>query len=54
MTERSQDQGAVLPRHVRLMMRLSRRDLRDLPPPECAVRVDAGLAVPVADGALLR
>jgi len=31
-------------------MRLSRRDLRDLPPPECAVRVDPGLAVPAADG----
>ena len=26
------------------------RDLRDLPPPECAVRVDAGLHVPAADG----
>ena len=42
--------GAPLPRHVRLWMRLSRRDLRDLPPPECAVRVDQGLAVPAADG----
>ena len=42
--------GAALPRHARLWMRLSRRDLRDLPPPECAVRVDAGLAVPAADG----
>ena len=42
--------GAPLPRHVRLWMRLSRRDLRDLPPPECAVRVDPGLAVPAADG----
>jgi hypothetical protein len=31
-------------------MRMSRRDLRDLPPPECAVRVDAGLAVPAGDG----
>ncbi|MGH3121027.1 MAG: CocE/NonD family hydrolase [Streptosporangiaceae bacterium] len=54
MTEPSPGRGAVLPRHVRLMMRLSRRDLRDLPPPECAVRVDAGLAVPAADGAVLR
>jgi len=42
--------GAPLPRHVRLWMRLSRRDLRDLPPPECPVRVDPGLAVPAADG----
>lgn len=42
--------GAPLPRHVRFWMRMSRRDLRDLPPPECAVRVDAGLAVPAADG----
>lgn len=42
--------GAPLPRHVRLWMRLSRRDLRDLPPPQCAVRVDPGLAVPAADG----
>ena len=48
MTEPSR--GAPLPRHVRLWMRLSRRDLRDLPPPECAVRVDPGLAVPAADG----
>jgi uncharacterized protein len=50
MTEPSPGRGAALPRHVRLMMRLSRRDLRDLPPPECPVRVDAGLAVPAADG----
>lgn len=42
--------GAPLPRHVRFWMRMSRRDLRDLPPPECAVRVDAGLAVPAGDG----
>ena len=35
------------------MMRLSRRGLRPAPP-ECAVRVDAGLAVPAADGVLLR
>jgi uncharacterized protein len=48
MTEPSR--GAPLPRHVRLWMRLSRRDLRDLPPPECAVRVDQGLAVPASDG----
>jgi putative CocE/NonD family hydrolase len=48
MTEPSR--GAPLPRHVRLWTRLSRRDLRDLPPPECAVRVDPGLAVPAADG----
>lgn len=48
MTEPSR--GVPLPRHVRLWMRLSRRDLRDLPPPECAVRVDPGLAVPAADG----
>ena len=48
MTEPSR--GAPLPRHVRLWMRLSRRDLRDLSPPECAVRVDPGLAVPAADG----
>ena len=54
MTEPSPARGAALPRHVRLMMRLSRRDLRDLPPPECAVRVDAGLAVPAADGVALR
>ena len=54
MTEPSPGRGATLPRHVRLMMRLSRRDLRDLPPPECAVRVDAGLAVPATDGAVLR
>ena len=53
MTEPSPGRGATLPRHVRLMMRLSRRDLRDLPPPECAVRVDAGLAVPGAGGALI-
>jgi uncharacterized protein len=53
MTEPSPGRGAALPRHVRLMMRLSRRDLRDLPPPECAVRVDAGLAVPAAGGVLL-
>ena len=51
MTEPSPGRGATLPRHVRLMMRLSRRDL---PPPECGVRVDAGLAVPAADGAVLR
>jgi putative CocE/NonD family hydrolase len=50
MTEPSRGEGTVLPRHVRLWMRLSRRDLRDLPPPECEVRVDAGLAVPAADG----
>ncbi len=50
MTEPSPSRGATLPRHVRLMMRLSRRDLRDLPSPECAVRVEAGLAVPAADG----
>ncbi len=49
----SPDRGAALPRHVRLWMRLSRRDLRDLPP-ECAVRVDAGLMVPAADGVALR
>ena len=42
--------GAPLPRHVRFWMRMSRRDLRDLPPPECAVRVNAGLAVPAGDG----
>ena len=42
--------GAPLPRHVRFWMRMSRRDLRDLPPPRCEVRVDAGLAVPAADG----
>ena len=42
--------GAPLPRHVRFWMRMSRRDLRDLPAPECAVRLDAGLAVPAADG----
>ncbi len=48
------DQGAPLPRHVRLWMRLSRRDLRDLPPPQCPVRVDAGLVVPAADGVALR
>ena len=51
MTEPSPGRGAPLPRHVRLMMRLSRRDL---PPPQCAVRVDAGLAVPAADGVALR
>ena len=51
MTESSPGRGAPLPRHVRLMMRLSRRDL---PPPQCAVRVDAGLAVPAADGMALR
>ncbi len=50
MTEPLPGRGATLPRHVRLMMRLSRRDLRNLPPPEGAVRVDAGLAVPAADG----
>jgi uncharacterized protein len=50
MTEPTPGRGAALPRHVRLMMRLSRRDLRDLPPPECVVRVEAGLAVPAADG----
>ena len=50
MTEPSPARGTVLPRHVRLMMRLSRRDLRDLPRPECAVRVVPGLAVPAADG----
>ena len=33
MTERSPGPGAVWPRRGRLMMRLSRRDLRDLPPP---------------------
>lgn len=54
MTELSPGRGATLPRHVRLMMRLSRRDLRDLPSPECAVRVDAGLGVPAADGVVLR
>lgn len=54
MTESTPGRGARLPRRVRLMMRLSRRALRDLPPPECAVRVDAGLAVPAADGAVLR
>jgi putative CocE/NonD family hydrolase len=53
MTEPSPGQGATLPRHVRLMMRLSRRDLRDLPPPECTVRVEAGLAVPAAGGVAL-
>ena len=42
--------GAPLSRHVRFWMRMSRRDLRDLPPPRCEVRVDAGLAVPAADG----
>ncbi len=51
MTESSSGRGATLPRRVRLMMRLARRDL---PPPECAVRVDAGLAVPAADGTVLR
>ncbi len=50
----SPDRGTALPRHVRLMMRLSRRDLRDLPPPECTVRVDAGLTVPATDGVGLR
>ena len=44
------DRGAPLPRHVRFWMRMSRRDLRDLPPPQCEVRVDAGLVVPAADG----
>ena len=46
----SRDRGAPLPRHVRFWMRMSRRDLRDLPRPLGAVRVDAGLAVPAADG----
>ncbi len=51
MTGRSPGRGGPLPWRVRLMMRLSRRNL---PPPECAVRVDAGLAVPAADGTVLR
>ncbi len=46
----AQDRGAPLPRHVRFWMRVSRRDLRDLPRPEGGVRVDAALAVPAADG----
>ena len=49
----SPGRGAALPRHVRLWMRLSRRDLRELPA-ECGVRVDAGLTVPAADGSPLR
>jgi putative CocE/NonD family hydrolase len=36
-----------LPRHIRVMRRLSRRGL---PPPVCEVRVERGLAVPAADG----
>jgi hypothetical protein len=44
MTEPSPGRGAPLPRHARLMMRLSRRDL-----PRCAVR-SAGLAIRAADG----
>ena len=44
------DRGAPLPRHVRFWMRMSRRNLRDLPPPRCGVRVDAGLVLPAADG----
>ncbi len=50
----SPGRGAALPRHVRLWMRLARRDLRELPPAECGVRVDAGLTVPAADGSPLR
>lgn len=43
-------QAGRLPRHVRVLLRLSRRQL---PGPVCAVAVERGIEVPAADGAAL-
>jgi hypothetical protein len=40
-------QAERLPRHVRVLLRLSRREL---PEPVCQVAVERGIAVPAADG----
>jgi hypothetical protein len=48
VTERVQRrQAGPLPRHARVLLRLSRRQL---PPPVCAVAVERGIEVPAADG----
>jgi len=42
--------AGALPRHVRLLVRMARRQLGD---PVCAVSVERGIAVPAGDGAAL-
>ena len=42
-----QRQAGPLPRHARVLLRLSRHQL---PPPVCAVVVERGIEVPAADG----
>jgi putative CocE/NonD family hydrolase len=43
-------QGGPLPRHVRLLVRMARRQL---PAPVCGVSVERGIAVPASDGITL-
>src|SRR6202046_4408042 len=43
-------QGEPLPRHVRLLVRMARRQL---PAPVCRVSVERGIAVPASDGMTL-
>jgi uncharacterized protein len=44
------ERGAGLPRHVRLLLRLSRRQL---PAPACGVRLERAVGVPMPDGVTL-